>query len=122
MDFSNIFWVTGQTTDKIVINKAFFSNVTGIVRVKLDITSNGRTGTGSTQLITNHPPEGGSCRVFPLEGEYLVQTFTLTCDGWVDPDGGKIKHYKFFGNCLPLKVLYNQFAEIKRTFFSISGG
>ena len=42
----------------------------------------------SMSLSVNSPPSSGSCSVSPSEGIASVTAFAISCDGWVDVDGG----------------------------------
>jgi len=57
--------------------------------VKAIVTAINRKPTSlSLTILVNSPPSSGQCLISPSEGIASVTAFFMTCDGWVDVDGG----------------------------------
>jgi len=55
--------------------------------ISLNMRSGVSVGRAEILLVINEPPFlGGSCKVEPLEGQALLQEFTVSCFGWSDVD------------------------------------
>ena len=48
--------------------------------------------TTSMYVKINKPPDGGSCKVDPLQGEAMSTQFFIECWDWNDPEGIGIRY------------------------------
>ncbi|XP_069977559.1 polycystin family receptor for egg jelly [Penaeus vannamei] len=88
----------GATANELAFSTQFFNDNPNLqdLRISLDATDNSQpsTGGGAYFMKVNQRPVGGTCSVAkpPLE-RALIDTYTLTCQGWVDPENKGIKSY-----------------------------
>lgn len=105
---NSFFYQTGLlNSDLTVLHDAFMNNpqqVIWMVELNLFISSRNVSGSSSIILYVNFPPISGICNINPLWGT-TETVFTLSCFGWLDPDGFLIS-YAYYG------ILYAQFPHI----------
>lgn len=65
---------------------------------KLTVTNEyGVSGVSDLFLHINKPPQDGHCTFGPEEGRALLDKFTASCSGWIDPEGFDIEFFAFWG-------------------------
>ncbi|XP_025099184.1 uncharacterized protein LOC112566968 [Pomacea canaliculata] len=54
------------------------------VEVNVTLLADNSNGFAAKEFRTNCPPWGGNCTVFPLEGNVMMDSFSMWCTGWKD--------------------------------------
>ena len=87
---------TGLQNSEVAISSAFFEEYPDEQVFFVGLTAyNGLNSMGKTLLYINlnQLPTGGQCNVEPLHGVSMVDSFYLSCDGWIDPEDIGIQLY-----------------------------
>ncbi|XP_025102861.1 uncharacterized protein LOC112569303 isoform X2 [Pomacea canaliculata] len=74
----------GQTDERGVVIKEKTLEKCKKYRVEANMTLSTRGGFAVREFVTNCPPWGGNCTVYPLKGNVLNETFRMECSGWMD--------------------------------------